>query len=328
MPTSSKAGNYTLAPFPNDPSILGVPAIAPSNSSRSISPQLAQLPNDPSIIMAKKPDFRPQNVGEGRDARGITIPESRSTTSEYVQKPRPAINSLFAGNLPTSVLRQLSTKSTDTSSRHSSSTSSPMFNKLHPVASKVSSNVPLASTNAILSPPLSMAPIPPPLQQGGQFSQSPGYYQRLPPQALSSQSLSAVHNHPTDVSQQAIGRNIPVDQFLGMAGPPLSHMRNPSPLPLHLQHQQLPRGSIQGGPMPPIHMFQQQQFDRFPPHMLPPGPLQLPGPGPLLPHLQHGGGMQSRLPMHPDMMPPPDMLQASMAGYANMIPPNLMNSGK
>ncbi|RUS20337.1 hypothetical protein BC937DRAFT_95467 [Endogone sp. FLAS-F59071] len=317
---SAKATDIPLTQLPNDPSIVGMP---PPSSSGPISPQSLQLPNDPSIILAKKPDYRSQNAGDSRDPRSFMIQESRSTSNEYIQKSRPVINNLFAGNLPTSVLRQLSTKSLDASSKGSS----PIFNKLHATTNKSGPNVSLPPNNSMLSPPLSMSSIPLSLQQGPQFSQAPGYFQRMPPQALGGPTSGPLHGHPPDVSQQAIGRNIPVDQFLGMVGPPPPHMRNSSPLP-HLQQSQLPRGSVQAtGPMPPMHMFQQQHFDRFPPpHMLPPGPPQLPGPGPLPPHMQHAA-MQSRLPMHPDMMPPPDILHASIAGYANMIPPNIMNNG-
>src|SRR6185312_4752585 len=125
--------------FSVSPSIHAVPAYQPGLAHQG-------LPfNDPSIIIAQKPVMGNKPPKLETPNRGMVIPDANA--SDSVKK----INMLFGGNVPTSVYRQLSSRS-DGGSRESSGASSPAlkFNSAKPL-------VPSFSRSPIIpqSPPIS-----------------------------------------------------------------------------------------------------------------------------------------------------------------------------
>jgi len=211
------------------------------------------------------------------------------------------INMLFGGNVPTSVYRQLSSRS-DNGSRESSTASSPAlkFNPKpnipnFPHSPQSSANIPdlHASVYKSSSP---RSPILP------QQSHNPSQYHNIVPPYSNGPNIPQ-HSHRQEFPLP-VGRNIPVDQLFSMIPQPPSNV----PQPIHPQFQQPPMTSS----MPPQIPFG-YQHDRYPQQ------LQFSGPPPIPPHLpvHHH---------HPGLLPPgTEALFANMHGYAQFIP-NLVNN--
>lgn len=259
--------------------------------------------NDPSIISTQKSNpvtkvGQPQQQPKG-EMSNRNIGFSELPASDSVKK----INMLFGGNVPTSVYRQLSTRS-DNGSRESSAASSPALKfNTKPTVSNVSnmSNFPnspqsSAPIHEIHAPPYKpTSPRSPVLSQ--QQSHNHSSYQNIVPPYSNGPNVSQ-HSHSRQEFPPSVGRNIPVEQLFNMMPP-----RN-VPQQIHPQFQQPPS-------IPPPLPYGFQQPERFPQQ------LQFNAP-PIPQHLS--------VHHHPGMLSPgTEALFANMHGYAQFIP-NIVNN--
>ncbi|CAG8542999.1 13426_t:CDS:2 [Funneliformis caledonium] len=255
--------------------------------------------NDPSIISAQKPttinktNISTQKVDMSNRHLGI----SELAPNDPVKK----VNMLFGGNVPTSVYRQLSSRS-DNSSRESSTASSPAL-KFNPKPNI--SNFPHSPQSSAIVPDLhasvykTSSPRSPIISQ----SQNPSQYHNIVPPYSNGQN-NPQHSHHRQEFPLPVGRNIPVDQLFNMIPQPPRNV----PQQIHPQFQQPPMTSS----MPPQIPFG-YQHDRYPQQ------LQFSGPPPIPP--QH-----ISVHHHPGLLPPgTEALFANMHGYAQFIP-NLVNN--
>ncbi|CAI2181276.1 12939_t:CDS:10 [Funneliformis geosporum] len=255
--------------------------------------------NDPSIISAQKPtsinktNHPPPKVDISNRHLGI----SELAPNDSVKK----INMLFGGNVPTSVYRQLSSRS-DNSSRESSTASSPAL-KFNPKPNI--SNFSHSPQSSAIIPDLhasvykTSSPRSPIISQ----SQNPSQYHNIVPPYSNGQN-NPQHSHHRQEFSLPVGRNIPVDQLFNMIPQPPRNV----PQQIHPQFQQPPMTSS----MPPQMPFG-YQHDRYPQQ------LQFSGPPPIPP--QH-----ISVHHHPGLLPPgTEALFANMHGYAQFIP-NLVNN--
>ncbi|RGB27793.1 hypothetical protein C1646_768658 [Rhizophagus diaphanus] len=281
--------------------------VSASSSNQSLQPHnpvvtSSGLPfNDPSIISTQKHTSinKTNQSSQKIDTSNRHIGISELAPNDSIKK----INMLFGGNVPTSVYRQLSSRS-DNGSRESSTASSPAlkFNPKPNISSfshspQSSANIPDLHSSVYKSPP-SRSPILP--QQSHNSSQ---YHSVVPP--FSNGPNIPQHTQLRQEFPPPVGRNIPVEQLFGMIPPP---PRNVSQQ-IHPQFQQPPMTSS----MPPqIPFGYQHQHDRYSQQ------LQYSGPPPIPPHLS--------VTHHPGLLPPgTEALFANMHGYAQFIP-NLVNN--
>ncbi|RIA97039.1 hypothetical protein C1645_814552 [Glomus cerebriforme] len=248
--------------------------------------------NDPSIIIAQKPTSinKTDQPSQKIDISNRHIGISELVPNDSVKK----INMLFGGNVPTSVYRQLSSRS-DNGSRESSTASSPAL-KFNSKPNTGFSHSPQSSANIpdlhtpVYKSPSSQSPILP--QQSHNSSQ----YHNVVPTYSNGPNIPQ-HSH---LRQEFPPRNIPaVEQLFSVVPPPPRNV----PQQIHPQFQQPPMTSS----MPPQIPFG-YQHDRYP---------QFSGPPPIPPHLSVH---------HPGLLPPgTEALFANMHGYAHFIP-NLVNN--
>ncbi|CAG8445471.1 6485_t:CDS:2 [Ambispora gerdemannii] len=259
--------------------------------------------NDPSIIIAQKHHTHTKSMQQQSKYEPIhrqlsvgNMPDINASDSAK------KLNMLFGNNVPTSVYRQLSTKS-DGGSRESSASSSPAlkFNATKPIISNYphSPNIPQSANlqdhhlPLYKSPPRPRSPI---LSQ--QQGLDPSHYHNV----MSSYSNNLnVHQHtlahPEFPPPLPLGRNIPVEQLFAAIP-----SRNPPPQ-IHPQYQQAP---------PQMPFGYQHQADRY--------QQQIPFSGHQIPQ-------QFSVHPHHAMLPPSTetALFANMHGYAQFIP-NLVNN--
>ncbi|KAI8377664.1 uncharacterized protein BYT42DRAFT_352312 [Radiomyces spectabilis] len=265
--------------------------------------------------------------------------ENKDTTPAH--KPKN-VTSRFAGNLPTSVLRQMSAKSSE--SRSPSIVSSKSVTPGRTLANEsplIGNRSPGLKSSIGSSSP----------QQGGTSVSSPGFYaynNHAYHQPMSSTSgypmghappvMDTNGNRPprdTAAFEQLLRYTegmVPVMQpgaqsmMNPMMAPPIPFTQNQTHSPSQAQHpsQHQQNNHPQQPPMP------RSSMDMFlPPHMMPPMPPMPPGAArPMMPpphqlpsHLQ--GQMPPRFPMQPDMMPP---LPGDFSRM-NMAPPHVMANG-
>ncbi|KAI9318482.1 hypothetical protein BX666DRAFT_2025936 [Dichotomocladium elegans] len=277
------------------------------------------------------------NENPSIDADDVSSPNSASAEKQMptegnhhqphqIQKPKIA-NSRFAGNLPTSVLRQMSARSSEGRSPSLSSnrsarslatggSSSPALSKGSP--SSMKGGVPIATQeSAPNGQPYPTAPI----------------YHRIPPTSPG-YSLAGTVNPITDPSMipgRQPRNNGPtydylleyVDPVIGRAGP--MNPMIPPPLSYGQGQQQQPRQQQQ----------QQQGMDQFMrPHVMQPMPPHMPPVGPgshMIPphhlplHLQ-GQVPPQFTPIQREMISPPGVPPPHMMGGAG-LPPHLFPKG-
>ncbi|KAF0462174.1 sequence orphan [Gigaspora margarita] len=249
--------------------------------------------NDPSIISAQKltPGAKTSQHQSKLDISNRHLGFSELPSSDSAKK----INMLFGGNVPTSVYRQLSSRS-DNGSRESSAASSPAlkFN-----AKPIISNFPHSPQSSAhihdIHAPIFKSPPPHSPNPSHQQSHNHSQYHNVP--SYSNGPNISQHSHNRPEYPPPIGRNIPVEQLFNMNPP-----RNvPQQIPPHFQQPPLP---------PQIPFGYQHQPERY--------PQQLQFTGPSIPHLP--------VHHHPGMLPPgTEALFANMHGYAQFIP-NIVNN--
>ncbi|CAG8499331.1 1078_t:CDS:10 [Ambispora leptoticha] len=285
---------------PNAPTGIGSSIQSLSNEPLS---HATGIPfNDPSIIMAQKHHTHTKGMQQQSKYEPIHrqmsvggVPDMNASDSAK------KLNMLFGNNVPTSVYRQLSTKS-DGGSRESSASSSPAL-KLKPIISNYphSPNIPqpanLQDHHHLPQYKSSPRPRSPILSQ--QQGLDPSHYHNF--MSSYSNNLNVhqhTHAHPEFPPLPPLGRNIPVEQLFGMIP-----SRNP-PQQIHPQYQQAP-------PQIPFG-YQQHQADRY--------QQQLPFSGHQIPQ-------QFSVHPHHAILPPSTetALFANMHGYAQFIP-NLVNN--
>ncbi|PKC00541.1 hypothetical protein RhiirA5_365646 [Rhizophagus irregularis] len=189
--------------------------LSTSSSNQSLQPHnpvvtSSGLPfNDPSIISTQKhASINKTNQSSQKiDISNRHIGISELAPNDSVKK----INMLFGGNVPTSVYRQLSSRS-DNGSRESSTASSPAlkFNPKPNISSfphspQSSANIPDLHSSVYKSPP-SRSPILP--QQSHNSSQ---YHSVVPP--FSNGPNIPQHTQLRQEFPPPVGRNIPVEQL-------------------------------------------------------------------------------------------------------------------
>ncbi|CAG8464691.1 3877_t:CDS:2 [Diversispora eburnea] len=303
-----KKGPSTEAPRQPPSTLPTVSTVAsnhPQDAQHSVIPQPGLPFNDPSIISAQKSNpmiktGQPQPKGE-MSSRNIGF--SELPASDSVKK----INMLFGGNVPTSVYRQLSSRS-DNSSRESSTASSPALKfNTKPIVSNISniSNFPnspqsSAPIHDIHAPTFKSTSPRSPVLSHQQSHNHSSYHNIVPP--YSNGPNISQHSHNRQEFPPSVGRNIPVEQLFNMMPP-----RN-VPQQIHPQFQQPP---MPASIPPPLPYGFQHQPERFPQQ------LQFNAP-PIPQHLS--------VHHHPGMLPPgTEALFANMHGYAQFIP-NLVNN--
>ncbi|CAG8491756.1 9914_t:CDS:10 [Paraglomus occultum] len=269
-----------------------------SPSNFSVPPSVHALPayqsglahqglpfNDPSIIIAQKPVMGNKPPKLETSNRGMIIPDANP--SDSVKKIN---NMLLGGNVPTSVYRQLSSRS-DNGSRESSGASSPAlkFNAAKPLVSSFSRSpiIPQSPTISDFHGSDFKAAGPPrsPGLPQGNFNPSP--YHGIHPPYSNGPNMSLGRDYPQPSPQPPpppqLGRNIPVEQLFNLAPP-----RNPQQLQSQFQQASIP-------------------VSLHPPF------------GPAIPQ-------QFAVPSQPNILHPgAEALFANMHGYTHFIP-NIVNS--
>ncbi|CAG8451566.1 13186_t:CDS:10, partial [Acaulospora colombiana] len=293
-----KKGPSSEVPRQNSPN---VPSSSNQPQQHSTISQSGLPFNDPSIVSTQKSNPMGKSGQQHLpkvDASNKHLGFSELPPTDSAKK----INMLFGGNVPTSVYRQLSSRS-DNGSRESSAASSPAlkFNAKPNISNFPHSPQSSAHVHDIHAPIFKSPPPRSPVLPHQSHNHSP-YHNVVPP--YSNGPSIPQHTNNRQEYPPPVGRNIPVEQLFGMMPPrnvsqqihpqfpqPLIPVSMPPPLPYGLQHQpQLERYS------------QQPQFTG----------------APIPQHLS--------VHHHPGVLPPgTEALFANMHGYAQFIP-NLVNN--
>ncbi|KAF7728734.1 hypothetical protein EC973_005571 [Apophysomyces ossiformis] len=237
--------------------------------------------------------------------------QARTESNEELTAKPKAVSNLFGGNLPTSVLRQMSARSSEGRSpsmgsnkstassitgRHGSNTASPSLSSRSPATVK------LTMTSNVMS------------NSQQQPASSPGTYpytnayQRMPPSSgypLPGGGMSM--DHPVRSFDQLLqyGEGVPSVALQNAARSGMNGPVNPMMAP-------------------PISYAQQQPMEQFmPPHMMPPMMPPMPM-RPMMPPHHIPPHLQGRFPAQRDILPPNESFGMNMA---NMLP-HVVTNGK
>ncbi|OZJ04253.1 hypothetical protein BZG36_02489 [Bifiguratus adelaidae] len=247
------------------------PQVPPTTSSPMASRQYAGPPselNDPAIASASShiPAKSPPAIGPTNQAQRSPTPMQAS--EEGTPKSRPALNQHFMGNMPTSVLRQLSGKASgDIGSRTSSNNSSPRVNNTTSLPSSQPTSYPSntpSSQQFTYGSRLSSAYAPPPMgnfasDQPSEGPTSPYGFQSPPNQGVGPGMLPMSGYPPYP----------PFDHRFGAPPPHLMNMMRPN-MPMDPNR---PPGPFMYPPMPNMGMPQPPRG--YPPMNMMPPPMDM-----------------------------------------------------
>ncbi|CAG8509514.1 3131_t:CDS:10, partial [Racocetra fulgida] len=246
------------------------PSIKPESKERNYEDEAAMYKIYAALQKKSTPGVKTSQHQSKLDISNRHLGLSELPSTDSAKK----INMLFGGNVPTSVYRQLSSRS-DNGSRESSAASSPALKfNTKPIISNFQHSPQSSAHIHDIHAPMFKSPPPHSPNHLHQQSHNHSQYHNNVPSYSNGPNISQ-HSHNRPEYPPPIGRNIPVEQLFSMIPP-----RNvPQQVPPQFQQPPIP---------PQIPFGYQPQTERY--------PQQIQFNGPSIPHhpVHH----------HPGMLPP------------------------